>query len=167
MLEPARLKRNSDKLAELYAPFAAQIKKVISDLEATGIRPRIQEAFRSPEDQLKAFNTGASKLKFGFHNIEATDGKSQSLAVDLLDDDHPVTPPTRYLLQVAKVARQRGLETGILWGLPASLQAGVNSAIAASDFGAKLKVGWDPTHIQPTGITVEDARAGKRPVFAA
>ena len=55
------------------------------------------------------------------------------------------------------------LETGILWGLPVALQTGVNSAIAASDFTAKVKVGWDHTHIQPVGITVAQAKGGTRP----
>ena len=163
MTEPARNKRNADRMKELFPAFA----KVIADLEAAGVRPRIQDAYRTPADQLKAFNSGNSKLKFGFHNVTGADGTPQSLAVDMLDDDHPVTPTTRYLLQLAKVARARGLETGTLWGLPASLQAGVNTAISTSDFAAKVKVGWDPTHVQPVGITVDRAKSGTRPSFTS
>jgi hypothetical protein len=163
MTEEARVKRNNEKLQELFPTFAARMTQVLADLESAGIRPRIQDAYRSPADQLKAFNSGHSKLKFGFHNVTGADGKPESLAVDLLDDDHPLTPPTAYLLRLAAVAQKHALETGILWGLPAPLQKGVKAAIAAGNFAVKVKVGWDPTHFQPTGITVQEAKDGKRP----
>jgi hypothetical protein len=163
MTEQARIKRNQDKLSELFSRFATRIESVIQDLQALGIRPRIQEAYRSPEAQLIAFNSGTSKLKFGFHNITGDDGKPESLAVDLLDDDRPLAPSTNYLLRLATVAETHGLETGVLWGLPPKLQDGVRQALASGDFGAKVKVGWDPTHIQPRGITVAEAKQGKRP----
>ena len=68
MTEVDRKARNAEKLAQLYPNFAKRIAKVIAALEADGIRPRIQDAYRSPADQLIAFNKGNSKLKFGFHN---------------------------------------------------------------------------------------------------
>lgn len=163
MTESARLKRNEEKLKELFPRFAERIGKIIVDLQTAGVRPRIQEAFRSPEDQLKAFNGGFSKLKFGFHNVTGADGNPESLAVDLLDDDHPLNSSSGYLVRLAKVAQKHGLETGILWGLPSKLQQGVKTAITAGDFTGQVKVGWDPTHIQPTGITVQEAKSGKRP----
>src|SRR6266849_193113 len=121
MTESDRLKRNKERLKELFPTFAVRIGKVLVDLEAAGVRPRIQEAYRSPEDQLKAFNAGFSKLKFGFHNVTGAGGNRESLAVDLLDDDQPLNPSTGYLLRLATVAQKQRLETGILWGLPASL----------------------------------------------
>ncbi|MDZ4800932.1 MAG: hypothetical protein SGI92_22465 [Bryobacteraceae bacterium] len=163
MTEEARLKRNADRLKELFPAFAKRLKLVMSDLEKAQLRPRIQDGYRSPADQLVAFNSGHSKLKFGFHNVTASDGTPESLAVDLLDDNKPLSPSTSYLLQLARAARRQGLETGILWGLPAILQQGVNDAIDAQDFQAAVKVGWDPTHIQPTGITVAQAKSGQRP----
>jgi hypothetical protein len=163
MTEPNRLKRNQDKLRELFPTFAARVTKVIADLEAAGLRPRIQDAYRSPADQLKAFNSGNSKLKFGFHNVTGAGGKPESLAVDLIDDDHPLASPTPYLLRLAATAQKFSLETGVLWGLPATVQQAVKQAIASGTFNSKVKVGWDPTHIQPTGITVQEAKNGKRP----
>ena len=47
--------------------------------------------------------------------------------------------------------------------VPAKLVKAINQAIAAKDWNAKVKIGWDPTHIQPTDITVAEAKAGKRP----
>jgi len=163
MTESDRLKRNEERLKELFPTVAERIGKVIEDLEAAGVRPRIQEAYRSPEDQLKAFNAGFSKLKFGFHNVTGAGGTRESLAVDMLDDDQPLNPSAGYLLRLATVAQKHGLATGILWVLPANLQQAVKTAIRSGDFTGQVKVGWDPTHIQPTGITVQEAKSGKRP----
>ena len=163
MKEADRIKRNEDRLKELFPTFAARVRKVIKDLEADGIRPRIQDGYRSPEDQLKAFNAGHSKLKFGFHNVTGPAGEKQSLAVDMLDDNSPLKPSTEYLLRLAAAARKNGIVSGVLWGLPAHLQTGVNDAIAAKNFSAAVKVGWDPTHLEPVGITVSEAKAGRRP----
>jgi hypothetical protein len=92
MTEPARRARNKQRQTELFPTFATRIKAIIAALEADGLRPRIQDAWRSPEDQRKAFEAGHSKLLFGFHNVTAADGTPESLAVDLLDDNHPITP---------------------------------------------------------------------------
>ncbi len=163
MTEDARKTRNAEKLAQLYPTFAKRIAKVITVLEADGIRPRIQDAYRSPADQLIAFNQGNSKLKFGFHNVTGDGGRPESLAVDLLDDDSPVSMTTAYFLRVAVAAEKNGLISGIRFGLPAGLRAGLDAAIAAKNYAAAVKVGWDPTHIEPIGITPTEARGGKRP----
>jgi hypothetical protein len=163
MTEPKRLQRNAAMLAELYSTFRARVSKVITQLEAMGLRPRIQDAYRSPADQLKAFNAGHSKLKYGFHNVTGANAAKESLAVDMLDDDNPLNMSTAYLLKLAYVSEKNGLKTGIRWGLPAKLIPAVDAAIAAKNWEAKIKVGWDPTHIQPTGITVAEAKMGKRP----
>ena len=163
MKEADRKKRNEDRLQELYPTFRARLKRVITALESAGIRPRIQDGWRSPADQKKAFDEGHSKLLFGFHNVTAADGTPESLAVDLLDDDAPLNVGKSYLLQLAAAAEKAGLMTGIRWGVPAKLVAAIDEAIAAEDWKAPVKVGWDPTHVQPTDVTVAQARAGKRP----
>lgn len=164
MKEVDRKKRNATRLLELYPTFRARIANVIAALEAKGVRPRIQDAWRSIADQRKAFIAGHTKVLFGFHNATAPDGKMpEALAVDLLDDDSPLNPSTNYLLQVAAAAEAAGLVTGIRWGVPKKLVFGIDAAISAEDWDAKLKVGWDPTHIQPTDVTIAEARKGKRP----
>ena len=163
MKEADRKKRNDTRLLELYPPFRARLQKVIVALESTGIRPRIQDAWRSPADQEKAFRSGHSKLLFGFHNVTAADGTPEALAVDMLNDDSPLSPSKGYLLQLAVAAEAAGLITGIRWGVPKKLIGAIDAAIALQDWDANVKVGWDPTHIQPTDITVAQAKAGKRP----
>jgi hypothetical protein len=123
----------------------------------------MQDGWRSPADQLAAYNAGHSKLKFGFHNVTAADGTPEALAVDMLDDDAPLNPSKKYLLMLAHAAERAGLETGIRWGVPAALVEGIDDAIENEDWAANVKVGWDPTHVQPVGLTTTEARAGKRP----
>lgn len=163
MKEEKRKQRNSDRLAELYPSFRTKIKAVIDDLESHGLRPRIQDAYRSPADQLIAFNTGHSKLKYGFHNVTGASGEKESLAVDMLDDDYPAQESSEYLLQLAAAAEKQGLVTGIRWGLPQKLRYAIDMAIADQDWKAPVKIGWDPTHIEPTGITPAQAKVGRRP----
>jgi len=163
MTEPKRQQRNTERLLELFPTFRARITNVISELETEGIRPRIQDAYRSPIDQLKAFNTGHSKLKFGFHNVTGPNNEKESLAVDMLDDDNPLNISTRYLLKLAHASEKNGLKTGIRWGLPNKLRLAIDTALAAQDWDASVKIGWDPTHVEPVGITVTKAKSGIRP----
>ena len=163
MKEADRKNRNEDRYTELYPTFRARVKKVIASLESGGIRPRIQDAWRSPADQRKAYESGHSKLLFAFHNVTAKDGTPEALAVDLLDDDSPLNPDKRYLLQLAAASEKAGLITGIRWGVPSKLAEAIDQAIAAKDWGSMVKIGWDPTHVQPIDISVAEARAGKRP----
>lgn len=163
MTEPKRLQRNTDMLLQLYPAFRIRISRVIAELEAMDLRPRIQDAYRNPADQLKAYNSGHSKLKFGFHNVTGADGTKESLAVDMLDDDHPLNMSADYLLKLAAVSEKNGLKTGIRWGLPTKLKPAIDAAIAAKYWNAPVKIGWDPTHIEPTGVTVTEAKNGKQP----
>jgi hypothetical protein len=163
MKEKDRNARNTERLSELYPTFGARIAKVIETLEKASIRPRIQDAWRSPADQKKAFDAGNSKLLFGFHNVTGKNGTPESLAVDMLDDDSPTAASKSYLLHLAAAAEGAGLVTGIRWGVPKAMVGAIDAAIAAKDWNANVKVGWDPTHIQPTGLTPGEAKAGKRP----
>ena len=163
MQESARKARNSQRMTELYSWFRDQLTLVIQELESDGLRPRIQDAWRSPEDQLNAVNTGHSQLKFGFHNVTGKNGEKEALAVDLLDDNSPLKPSTAYILKVTAAAERHGLTTGARWGLPSKLAKAVNTAIEQQDWKAAVKVGWDPVHVQPANFTAADAAAGDRP----
>ena len=167
MDETARTARNTQRLTELDRVFARRVATIIQELEADGFRPRIQDGWRSPESQLEAFSSGHSQLRFGFHNVTGPNGEKQSLAVDLLDDDFPLNSRSDYLLRLAASALENHCQTGVLWGLPPPLREAVRLAIERREWNARLKIGWDPTHIEPTDVSVEDARGGKRPRDAA
>lgn len=163
MNEPGRQARNQQMLLELYPTFREPVRELLRKLEAVGFRPRIQQAWRSPEQQLEAYRSGHSKLRFGFHNVTGAQGQKEALAVDLLDDDAPLAPSARYLLYLAACAEELGLATGIRWGLPILMREAVTRAIALKDFDAPVKIGWDPTHVEPTGGTALQAQRGWRP----
>lgn len=164
MTELQRQKRNQERLLELFPTFRVRLAKVIMELETMGVRPRIQDAYRTPADQLKAFNSGHSKLKFGFHNVTGPNGEKESLAVDMLDDDSPLNISTSYLLKLAHASQINGLSTGIRWGLPQNLRSAIDDAINAKNWNAPVKIGWDPTHVEPAGMTASQAKNGKRPL---
>ena len=163
MNEAARKQRNQQRLTECFPTFAGSVGAVIKDMEDQGFRPRIQDAHRTIEDQLKAFNGGFSKVKFGFHNVTGANGKPEALAVDLLDDNRPLNPSREYLIRLAATAQAHGLQTGIFFGLPQVLRKGLSQAIEDLNFSSAVKIGFDPTHIEVTGISITEAKAGKRP----
>ncbi len=163
MKEADRLARNATMLDQLYPTFRKKIAAVIGDLEGHRYRPRIQCAWRSPQEQREAYNSGHSKLLFGFHNVTGDGGKPEALAVDLLDDDHPCQEGKRFLLMMASSAQTHGCSTGVRWGLPTAMRTAIDKAIADKDWDAAVKIGWDPCHIEPAGMTAGQAKAGARP----
>lgn len=163
MLEAERKQRNYLKLQECHPTMRVRLAAVLTELENAGFRPRIQEAWRSPQDQLAAYNSGKSRVRFGFHNVTGTNGQKEALAADVWDDDRPTNAKTDFMLRLAAAAEKNGLTTGIRWDLSASRAKLIDDAIAAQNWKAPVWVGWDPLHVEITGITIEEARAGKRP----
>lgn len=161
MQEADRIARNIARLGECHPLFAARVRSVIDALETQNFRPRIQDAWRSKQDQLIAFQTHHSQVTFGYHNATGPNGEKMALAVDMLDDDNPLASPVRYLLALAIAAGDNGLSTGILWtrtGQPPLVDA--KAAIAARDIDANVHVGWDPTHTEVVGVTLAEAQNG-------
>ena len=163
MNEPARKERNKERLSECFPAFAQKVKAVIQEMEDQGFRPRIQEAHRSIADQLIAFKNHKSRVKFGFHNVTGANGEPEALAVDLLDDDDPLDPPREYEIRLAATAKRNGLQTGIFFDLAESLRPKLSQAIEDLNFDRSVKIGFDPTHLEVTGITIQEAKEGKRP----
>jgi len=164
MQEAARRARNVQRLGECFPKFAARVEKVIAEMESLGFRPRIQDAHRSIPDQIKAVETGKSKVRFGFHNVTGAGGRAESLAVDLIDDDNPLASGRRYVITLANIAQKHGLNSGIFFDLkPPANRELLKKAIEQLDFNPSIKIGFDPTHIEATGVTIAGAKAGARP----
>lgn len=165
MTEPDRNARNLERLRECHPAFRVKLANVIAQLEALGERPRIQDAYRSPEVQQTLKKGKTSKLTWGYHCCAAADGTPESLAADVLDDNHPDdTVPNSYKLRLARAAAAHGLSTGATFGLDKDQKAALAEAIvSAAPPPEGLKYGWDPTHVQWVGISVMHAKAGKRP----
>lgn len=163
MNETARRQRNQARLLELHPAFARRVQGMLTELEDEGWRPRIEDAWRAPAVQQAAWAAGHTRWRAGFHNLSAADGRPEALAVDVLDDDAPLNPGRPFLLRLAAAADAAGLRSGIRWGLPARLVAAIEQAIALRDWQAPVKIGWDPMHVEATGLTLAQARAGRRP----
>ena len=163
MNEADRKQRNYIKVNELHPSVRPRMEAVIRELESYGYRPRIQEAWRSPKDQLAAYNAGTSKIKYGFHNVTAPDGTKEALAADVWDDDRPFNAKTHFMLHLLAAAEKNGLTTGIRWSLSENRIKLIEDAIAQENWKRPVWVGWDPLHVEVTGLTVQEAEAGKRP----
>jgi len=165
MKEADRIARNKERLTECFPTFANRVAAVIAEMETQGFRPRIQGAHRTIADQKIAHDTGHSHVLFGFHNVTGAGGKPESLAVDVLDDDHPdETVSRKYLITLASLAQKHGLRSGIFFDAgPPAARAALQDAIDHLNFDSRIQIGFDPTHLEPTGITIDEARAGKRP----
>lgn len=167
MKEPARLERNKQRLTECFPTFAARVAQVTAEMEAQGFRPRIQDAHRTVAQQLINFEKGTTTVKFSFHNVTGDGGKPEALAVDLLDDDHPLeNVPRQYLITLASVAQKHGLRSGIFFFKkepPPGTRQKLKAAVDSLDFDPHITIGFDPTHLEPAGITIAEAKAGKRP----
>ena len=163
MNEAERKQRNYVKIHELHPSVRPRMEAVIQELESYGYRPRIQEAWRSPKDQLAAYRAGTSKVKFGFHNVTAADEAKEALAADIWDDDRPFNAKTHFMLHLLAAAEKNGLTTGIRWSLSENRIQLIEDAISKEDWKRPVWVGWDPLHVEVTGITIQEAEAGKRP----
>ena len=163
MLEKDRQVRNQQKLAEMYPTFRTRVEAVVKELESYGYRPRIQEAWRSPADQLAAFRSGHSQLMYGFHNVTAATGTKEALAADIIDDDNPLSLKLPYVVHLIAAAENNNLTTGVYWNLSDASVAAIHTAVATKAWNAKIRIGWDPLHVEVTGIIAQDAKNGKRP----
>lgn len=163
MLEAERRQRNQLRLQELYPYVRTRVAAVVEEMEAAGYRPRIQEAWRSEADQLRAYHAGTTRTKYGFHNVTGANGEKEALAADIIDDNRPFNAKTDFMLRLAAAAQRNGLATGIRWELSEAKAKAIEDAIAAQSWTVPIHVGWDPLHVEVTGLTAAEAQAGARP----
>jgi len=163
MNEAERLQYNKNKLQELYPWFRTRIEAVIKEMEQAGYRPRLQTAWRSPADQLDAYRRGTSRLQYGFHNVTDPNGGRESLAADIWDDDRLDKVKVDFILHLAVAAEANGLITGIRWDLKDEDSVLIDIALQNKNWNAKVRVGWDPLHVEVTGMRPQEAREGRRP----
>jgi hypothetical protein len=140
---------NEGRLTTCDASFAASVRAVIHDLESCGFKPWVAESWRSPKDQVQAFTLGRSEVKFGFHNVVGLRREPRAFAVDLIDAPGANAPSQEYALRLSSVAHRYSLTTGILWGLNNRERRVVGMAIEGPRIDQRLKIGWDPCHLEP------------------
>ncbi len=163
MLEKDRIARNQQMLSEMYPTFRTRVEAALKELEGYGLRPRIHEAWRSPQAQMEAYRSGRSQIMYGFHNATSATGAKEALAADIIDDNNPTSINLPYVLHLIAAAENNGLTTGVYWNLSDEKVAAIHTALATKNWNAKVHIGWDPMHVEVEGITTQEAKAGKRP----
>lgn len=164
MTDAERHERNEKLLGQCHPGFARPLRATLLDVESVSRRPRIDNAWRSPAEQLAKYKANLSHIRYGFHCATGPTGKPESLAVDLVDEDHPLDPPLSFALVLLWAARRHGLTTGLLFGLPANLQRPLIAAADERRFSFVTKViGWDRMHVEITSLTVAQVKGGMRP----
>jgi hypothetical protein len=172
MTEETRKKLNAERLKLVDVSIRAKVKAVLATMEHYGHRPLIGgEVWRSPAEQLAMVRRGVSKLKWGFHCATTKDGKPASLAADIVDAEKAWGASDAFWLTLGYAARAQGLGWGGYWGLGAAAKKRLSQAIdwAKTQDDAvvppmpKADRGWDVAHVEVTGITPAQARAGMRP----
>jgi hypothetical protein len=163
MNEQARQARNATMLRDCHPVFGARLRVLMDRLEATGFRPRIQQAWRSPAEQMETYRAGRSKVRWGFHCACSPTGKPEALAADVLDDDSPLAPRREYVLRLAAEGAGLMLRTGVEWGLSPTQRMELAGAIAHEQWDYAGPIGWDPCHVEPADLTVSAAKRGERP----
>lgn len=72
--------------------------------------------YRSPAEQLEAFNSGHSQLKFGNHNVTDALGKPYARAIDVMVCiDGKGTWDPQYYRPLVELAERHGLVSGGSW----------------------------------------------------
>lgn len=166
MTEAQRQLRNLTMLSQCNSTFRTQAAGMIIEMQEQSFAPRIQCAWRSVEDQEDEYKAGHSHVLYGFHNATDAAGKPDALAIDLLDDDHPLNPSRTYVVALARMARKYGLVTGIDWDLPMNIKMALGQAIRNNQMWTG-KIGFDPCHVEVRGLTIAEAQSGKRPGLTA
>lgn len=151
-------------LKQCHPVFGARVATIIGLMEALSFKPRIQQAYRSADQQAEALKSKHSSVAFSFHMATAADGTPEALAVDLLEDSAPLHPPMAYLTRLAAIAAQHTCRTGILWGLAPGPRERMQDAITSGRWGYVGPIGWDACHVEVADVMLLEAKAGKRPL---
>lgn len=164
MLALQRKTLNAARLLKLNPAMRRKVAAIIADLEAHGYQPLIDaQVWRSPAQQAKLKAQGRSKVSYSFHNCTTRAGLPDSLAADITDARYGWESPKAFWLTLAAAAQAHGCTTGIYWGLSVDKRIKIRKAIARRDFNALVELGWDTAHVEPSGLTLDEAKAGKRP----
>lgn len=146
-------KHNALKLREISQEHRQAFRKVVRTLEAHGHRPRITEAYRTPERQAELYAARVSRAKSGGKHTRSQGVHPASLAADIVCDHLPFAESPAFFASLACAAKREGLVTGLTWGLPQSIRENLQKAIDNLDLPVVQRIvtykrGWDPCHVE-------------------
>jgi hypothetical protein len=155
---------NNERVQKIYPTLRPKILAIIRDLEGKGWQPIIDaQVYRTPQQQARLKAEKKSTVSYSFHTVTGPKGQPESLAADIVDVRYQWNAPSAYWLQLASSAEAHGMTTGIRWGLSTPKRSIINALIRAKNWSAKYAMGWDAAHVEVKGITLAQAKAGKRP----
>jgi hypothetical protein len=168
-----RRSNNATRLQELNPYMRPKVAAVVSDLERHGLKPLIDGAiFRTPAEQAALVRKGHSKVLYSYHNANTCDGrarpcspKADSLAADIVDGQLFWSAGTPFWLKLASSAQSHDLDSGIYWGLSEARRKMLRDVIESKQWNAQPRLGWDTAHVQVRGLSLVQAKAGKRLVM--
>ncbi len=157
--------QNYRMLERVHFNLRHKVAMIVLDLEGHGCHPLIDAGvYRSPAEQLKKFQEGNSKVRYSYHNVTGRSGTPESLAADITDAELRWNSPLSFWLRLASSAQAHQMTSGIYWGLNASRRSELRAIIARRTWNpGNVSIGWDPAHVQVTGISLFAAKRGKRP----
>ncbi len=165
--ELKRQRNNAEKLALIHAPARPKFAATVRDLEAQGQRPLIVNSYRSPASQAAIKARGNSRVSWSYHNAQTPQGKPDALAADFVDSRYFwQRGHDDFWLMLASAAEGHDLSSGVYWGLPPNYRKRIRGLISRREWHTPYRVGWDPGHIEVKGVTLAEARRGKRPYKA-
>jgi hypothetical protein len=166
---------NERRIAELHPPLRPKVRAIIKDLEGhkdqdgNPLKPIILEAWRSPTRQRQLLKRRVTTVTWGFHCAVTPTGKPDALAADIVSFPQFWDAPRPFWMKLAAYADAHNLGTGARWfgkkKTSARDLANFNKALANRNWNYQGRVGWDLPHVQANGVSIAQARAGKRPVF--
>jgi hypothetical protein len=126
--------------------FRQKAKAVYEDLEGKGLKPRIYETLRTPQQQRQKVKLGYSKTMRSAHLPDKT---GLARAADIADRAVGWSATRRFWLTLGRSATARGLEWGGFYGLSLKQRKALQRVLDDRDFtNDYIKLGWDPAHIQ-------------------
>lgn len=139
---PTGIGHESVKTMDSLAPeFRSKVAAVFSELKGKGLNPGLGSGWRSPEDQIKKFKTGKSKVKIGTHsNVDPGSKKPASWAADVVQKGvgwASTTEAFDFFVALGEAAHNQGLVWGGDW-----------SPKKKKIQGKEYTIGWDPAHIE-------------------
>ena len=163
MTEDERKRLNAERLKLIDTSIRSRVAHVITDMEAAGHKPFIHgDVWRSPQKQIELFKRGVTKVRWGFHCATTPQGKPGALAADVIDASKGWNAPATFWLALGAAAKKHGLHWGGYFGLTSTLKKALHDALGTSAATSRMKLGWDVAHVEIAGVTVAQAKAGKR-----
>lgn len=168
--EQIRTRDNEARLQKINPALRPKVAAILADLEEHKYQPLIDSGvWRSPSQQAAKVRAGVSKTLFSHHTATTKDGKPDALAADITHKPWgwANTKANRtFWLKLASSAQAHGMTTGIYWGLSQANRNKIKAAIKAKNWNYSGPLGWDTAHAEVVGISIMQAKAGKRPKAA-